>query len=91
MQTHLDALKVIMTGTEEYDEMMTELNNADHIDEDDCGVEEMKPQWNMLLSTPVVIAHASNYLVRTNDFRIAKHIEAIHDVLIAMKTRINIS
>ena len=83
----MDAIKVIMTGTQEYDEMMTELNNVDYVDEDECGVEEMKPHWNMLLNTPIVIVYAAKYLKRTNDMSVATHIKAIHAELTAMKQR----
>jgi hypothetical protein len=84
MQTHIDALKSIMIGAEEYDEMVSELENAEY---DECEVDEIKHVWDALQETPIVLLLASKYLMRTNDMSVAAHIKAIHAELTMLKER----
>ena len=84
IQTHIDALKAIMIGAEEHDEMVSELENAEY---DECEVDEIKPFWDALQETPIVLLCASKYLMRTNDISVATHIKAIHAELTEMKER----
>ena len=88
LQTNVDAIRKIMEGNEEYVAMNAELTTITY---DECPILAFKRYWKSLTITPIVITHASNYLNRTDDMSVVKHIEAIHDVLIAMKQRINIS